>query len=168
MAEVREEARKLSEDLKAKLTSQSASHVKELDKLRQQYDAQLASLEENFAKSRSSLLEEERKKWEEQTQAKNEEHAQKEEQLKDQISSLTRELRSSKDKLALAEQKIKELMTTFEESKVDSSGLQDQLRESEDKVRDLQSSLTSLKTELDIAKDQYRQQSQEMQGMSGK
>lgn len=168
MKEAREQATKLNESLKAELSSESATHAKELEKLRQQYERQQAHLEENFAKSRSALLAEERKKWEERVGTMTDEHAQKEEQLKDQMSLLTKELRSSKDKLALAEQKIKELMTTFEETKVDSSGLQDQLRESEDKVGALQSTLASLRTELDIARDQYKQQSKEMQSKSGK
>ena len=96
------------------------------------------------------------------------EHSEREEQLKNQVSSLTKDLRVVKDKLALAEQKIKELVTSFEDNKADSSGLQTQLQESEAKMGALKSSLASMSNELDIAREQYRQQSREMKEMSGR
>lgn len=167
LREVRERYQKESDRMKAELTSQATSHSRELEKLKQEHEAEIVTLGENSAKLRSELLAEEKRKWEEQVRTLQDEYSQIEEQKTNQISVLTKDLRASKDKLALAEQKIKELVTSFEENKADSSGLQAQLRESEQRVDNLKSSLATLKNELDIAKEQYRQQSKEMQQMSG-
>ena len=164
---VRDQAENERELLKTELDSQAMSHERELKRTRQEYEAKLRTVEENLSNVQGHLLSEERKKREEEMRAMQDDYSQREEQLKNQISVLTKDLRSSKDKLALAEQRIKELETTSEESMADSSGLRAQLRESEGKVTALQASVDSLQTELDIVREQYRQQSKEMQGMSG-
>ena len=167
LREVREQSNKGIETLKAELASQAEAHARELGNLKREHKSQLTALEEDAAKAQHELLTEERKKWEEQERTLQDEYSQKEEQLKNQVSVLTKDLRVSKDKLALAEQKIKELVTNFEENRADSSGLRGQLQESQQKVGALESSLASLHNELDIAREQYKQQSKEMQGISG-
>lgn len=167
LEDARERSKRESEALMAELDSQAVSHTKELQRVRQEYEGKLSTLEEKSNRVQSELLSDVRRKWEDHAKVLQDEHSQREEQLKNQISTLTDNLRSSKDRLALAEQRIKEMETSFEENMADSSGLRAQLRGAEQKANDLQSSLSSLSTELDIAKEQYRQQSKEMQQMSG-
>ena len=167
LKEAKEQSKKGVEKLKAEFASQAASHTKELEKMKQDYEAQMVSMKENMSSAQTEMLGEERKKWEEQVRKLQDEHSEREEQLKNQVSTLTKDLRATKDKLALAEQRIKELVTSFEENKADSCGLQAQLQESEAKVGTLKSSLASMSNELDIAREKYRQQSKEMQEMSG-
>ena len=168
LRQAKELAKKEAERLKTELASLAASHTKELEGMKRDNEAKMNSMRENMSTAQREMMTEERRKWEEQMRKQRDEVSEKEEELKDQVSTLTKDLRAAKDKLALAEQKIKELVTSFEENRADSSGLQAQLQEAEQKVGALRSSLTSTSNELDIAREQYRQQSKEMQEMSGK
>lgn len=168
LRQVKEQSKKGSEKLKAELASQAASHTTELESMKQDYEAKMNSMRESVSTAQREMLDEERKKWEEQMRQLQGEGSEREELLKKEVSTLTKDLRAAKDKLALAEQRVKELVTSFEENKADSSGLQARLQESEAEVGTLKSSLASMSNELDIAREQYRQQSREMQEMSGK
>ena len=166
--EAKEQSNKRAEKLKAELNSQAALHTSELEKMKQGYEAQVASMKENMSSAQRATLTEERKKWEELVKRLQEGHSEKEEQLKSQVAMLTKDLRVAKDKLALAEQKVKDLAASCEENIADSSGLQARLQASLAEVGTLKSSMASLNNELDIAREQYRQQSKEMKHMSCK
>ena len=168
LSDIKGQSKRGLSKLEDELASLRSLHQKEKDDLKAQHHTQLEAQKQNINSTQSELLATEKKKSEEREALLRDEYSHKEEQLKHQISVLSNDLRAARDRTALAEQKIKELESQFEENQVDSSGLKARLLEAEQKVENLKTTVSSLKNELDIAQEQYKQQSLEMNTKSGK
>ena len=134
-------------------------HVEDMGALKQQWESRVQSLE-------NALLAAEGKKWQERLEAVQRDTAERENALSHRVSQLSTELRVTKDRLTLSEQKVRDLEAGSEERSGTLAGLQSNLADAQDHARSLQSALTSLHTELNIAKEKYNQQCAEMLKMS--
>ena len=152
----------LHEKLEDKVCSLEAEHKGELEALRLNFEERL-----NYQKvemsSTESLMSKRMKDREEVVQ---EQFVKQEELLKDQISSLTKDLRATKDKLVLSEQKVIMLLSQFEQDKADSSSTR--LMEAGHEVEGLKVKLRQLQNEFDISQQLYADHSKEMDKMAGR
>ena len=150
------------------IISLESNHKKEMESLTESFKDQLEAQSMEMTKSHHEELETKNIFWEERIKIMEHDFLQKEDQLKNQISTLSNDLRTSKDKLALSEQKVTELCSKFEEGKVGSVELQIKLKDAEDEVERLKIALREAKNELDISRQHYQQQLTEMKGMGCK
>lgn len=163
MTSARIEQQKLEEELK----SLRADHNKELEHLRQTHKLELEGEKERLGQAQSELISAEAERRRKMEQSLDQKLAEREEDLKQQVSKLSSELRASKDKLALAEQRVHEIEVHCQDSKEDSSSLKDKLQAALGEAEELRTSVGALENELEIAREQYMLQSVEMQGLSG-
>ena len=166
MGELTAKSKREIQKLQAEITSLTALHQKERADLKQQYHCELETQRQNLANTQSEFMAAEARKWEEREASLRQQFLENEELLKRQVSTLSNDLRSTRDKLALSEQRLKELELHYEENKLDSSGLKEKLSAARAEVEELRGKVNSLHSELDIAREQYRQQSQEMKALS--
>ena len=166
MDELTAKSKREIQKLQAEIASLTALHQKEQADLEQQYHRELETQKQNLANTQSEFMTAEARKWEERETSLRQQFVENEEQLKRQVSTLSNDLRTTRDKLALSEQRLKELELHYEENKLDSSGLKEKLSAARTEVEELRGKVNSLHSELDIAREQYRQQSQEMKALS--
>ena len=166
LGELSIKSKKEVQKLEAEVASLMVSHRKEQAVLKQQYHLELEAQKQNLTATQRELLETETRKWEEKIESLQGQFLEREEQLKQQISTLSNDLRTARDKLALSEQRLKEVESHYEENKVDSSGLEEKLVGALREVEELRGRVSSLHGDLDMAKEQYRQQTQEMKTLS--
>lgn len=166
MGELTAKSKREIQKLQAEVASLTALRQKEQSDLKQQYHRELETQRENLANTQSEFMAAEARKWEEREASLRQQFLENEEQLKRQVSTLSNDLRTTRDKLALSEQRLKELELHYEENKLDSSGLKEKLSAARAEVEELRGKVNSLHSELDIAREQYRQQSQEMKALS--
>ena len=153
--------------LKNDISVLKSEHVKEIDLMTKRFQSELEAQSKSLTSAQRDLLSQERQAWEEKEKQMTADFLEKEEQLKQQISSLSKELRASNDKLALAEQRIRDLEVRCDENQAGSGTLRAMLEKSEADIECLRGSVSNLQTDLDIAKEKYRQQTAELQAMSG-
>ena len=136
------------------------SHTANMEALKQQYEARVHM-------SGSAMVTAEGKKWQERLEAVQHDAAEKESALSQRVSQLATELRITKDKLTLSEQKVRGLEAAMEAHSGSLTGLQTTLLDAQEHAKSLQTAVASLQVELSIAKDKYQQQCAEMLKMSG-
>ena len=145
-----------------------ASHKEEFESLEQQHQSVLQKLESGLHRTQNELLVMEREKWEQEQRTLQSKFSEKEEALNKVASKLSNELRTSSDKLALAEQKIKDLEADLEAGKRSSNNFEVRISGAQEEVDKLKEENCSLKSELAFARDQYQEQKREMLAVSSK
>lgn len=155
------------EQLQRDIASSKTDHTKEIESLNKQFQSQLESQRKTLTSTQNDLLSKEQKVWEEKEKSLKVVYLEKEEHLKQQISTLSKDLRASSDKLALTEQRVRDLETSFDENVAGSGTLKSLLEKSEGDIERLRVTIGSLHTELDISKEKYKQQAAELRGVSG-
>ena len=143
------------------------SQNEELARLNQLHRGELEAQERKLVSSKAELLAEEGRRWREREGRMASEAAQREEELRLTVSTLTSDLRTARDRLALAEQRARELESHCEARQADSSGTRKQLDDAKEEVKKLRTSLNTCSSELAITKEQYKQQGREMDLLSG-
>lgn len=150
----------LGEASLATITSLKAQHRREIEGLKQDLETQV---ENEKLKHHKTMLEAEEKE-----KNMREKIVQNEDSLKQQISTLSTELRTSRDRLALSEQKVKELLSQFEQGQASSAGLETQLKDALQEAEKLKAALREVQIELDVSREHYKQQTAELKEMAGK
>ena len=166
LGELGRKSKKEVQKLEAEVNRLMVLHQKEQADLKQQYRLELEAQKQNLANTQRELLVTETKKWEEKMESLQQQFSEREEQLKHQISTLSKDLRATRDKLILSEQRLKEVESHYEENKVDSGGLKEKLVSALGEVEELRGKVSSLHGELDMAKEQYKQQTGETKTLS--
>ena len=159
--------------LQEKLHKQSGNEISsfedklqgELRVLRSNLEAKLKAEKVEMSLFHKISMEERLKEMEEVNQKHLVKH---EEFLKDQLSSLMKDLRTTKDKLALSEQKMTDLLTHCKQSEAGSVKLQTQLMAARNKAEGLKSTLIYIQNELEASHDLYGQQSREIDKMASR
>ena len=151
------------------LKSLKLQHEEELAKLKHHSEQEIQQLQRDISSTstQNDLLSKERKEWEEKEKSLKAIHLEREEHLKQQISMLSKDLRDSSDKLALAEQRVRDLESSCDENVAGTGTLKALLEKSEGDIESLRATVGTLHTELDISKEKYKQQAAELRGMSG-
>lgn len=155
---------------RAALSKEKELAESELEHMRRTHEAELGALgqqcETKAQLSENALLTAEGKRWQERLEAAQHDAEEKESLLSCKVSQLSTELRVTKDKLTLSEQRVRDLEASVEERGGNLAGLQSKLVESQDHITLLQSAQSSLHTELSIGKDKHQQQCAELLKMS--
>ncbi len=167
LAKVRQDGQLLTQTLNNEISSLKSQHAAEIDSLTKKFQSQLDAQSKSLTSAQKDLISHERQAYEEKERHLNATCIEKEELLKQQISNLSKELRTSNDKLALAEQRIRDMEAHFEESRAGSGTLKALLEKSEADIECLRGTVNSLQTDLDIAREKYNQQTVELQTTSG-
>lgn len=136
--------------------------------LKAEFDEQMRDCEMATAKGSDKTVAAAKRAWEEREVSLRQEFSQKEEQLNQQLSTLSSDLRVARDGLALLEKKVADLLSQFEHSEAGSANARGQLSKTQHEVESLQKALRETKVELEISREHYQQQSEEMKGMAGK
>ncbi len=165
--EIAEKEKTDRQKLEKQLDSLKAQQQRELERLRQQHKLKLDGERERLLGAQGEIISVEKGKHQDMEHTLRKEFTEREEGLKQQVSTLSNELRVTKDRLALAEQRVREMELHYQEDKEGSSSLKEKLEAALGESEDLRRVTGSLETELEIAREQYRQQSGEMQGLSG-
>ena len=166
--EIEELREKLSKESMNEASSLNTKHLMVVERLKEEFAAQMEAQKLEMTKNHEGILATEKKMFEDRTKSLQLELVQREENLKDQISTLSNDLRVSRDKLALSEQKVRDLLSQFEEGKAGSVELRTQLKYAEEEAEKLRVEVREVKTELDISKELYQQQSADMKVMACK
>lgn len=143
------------------------NHTAEIDSVTNKFQSQLDAQSECLTSAQKELLSQERHEWEERERQLNATLLEKEKLLKHQISTLSKHLTTSNDKLALSEQRVRDLEAHCEESKSGSGTLRALLEKSEADNQCLRDTINTLQADLDIAREKYNQQMGELQTTSG-
>ncbi len=167
LAKVRQDGQLLTQTLNNEISSLKSQHAAEIDSLTKKFQSQLDAQSKSLTSAQKDLISHERQAYEEKERHLNATCIEKEELLKQQISNLSKELRTSNDKLALAEQRIRDVEAHFKESRAGSGTLKALLEKSEADIECLRGTVNSLQTDLDIAREKYNQQTVELQTTSG-
>ncbi len=149
------------------LSSLRGQHQNDQERLRREHKLELDGEREKLRQIQNKLVSEEAEKRQEVERSLRQEFTEREESLKQQVSDLSSELRATKDKLALAEQRVREMELYCQEDKEDSNSLKDKLQAAVEEREQLRSTIRTLESEVEIAREQYRLQAVEMQGLSG-
>ncbi len=167
MTKVKHDNELLIKTLENKLTSLKLSHAAEIDLVTKRFQSQLDAQSESLTSAQTDLLSQERQAWEEKERQLSTTFLEKEELLKRQISTLSKHLTESNDKLALSEQRVRDLEAHCEESKSGSGTLKALLEKCETDNQCLRDTVNTLQTDLEIAREKYKQQMVELQTTSG-
>lgn len=132
-----------------------------------QLQQDLLKLKQESITERQDVIQHQEEKWKEQKNMMEAEHRQTEEVLKSKISSLSTELRSTKDNLALSEGKIRELESELESVKQCLVATESQILDASSEKGGLNKTISKLQLDLDIANSQYDQQLKELKTLAG-
>ena len=133
-----------------------------------QLQQDLLRLKEESITERQDIIKHQQEKWTEQRNRMEADYHQTEEALKSKVSSLSTELRSTKDNLALSEGKICELESELGRTKQCLSTIESQILDASDEKGGLNETINKLQLELDIANSQYDQQLKELKILAGR
>ena len=128
----------------------------------------LLKLKQESIAERQGAIHNQEEKWKEQKKMLEEEHRQVEEALKSKISSLSTELRSTKDNLALSEGKIRELESEMAKTKQLLTATESKMLDASSEKGGLNETISKLQLDLDIANSQYDQQLKELKKLAGR
>ena len=167
LAKLKHHSEQEIQQLQRDIASTRTDHTKEIESLNKKIQSQLEAQRETLTSTQNDLLSKERKEWEEKEKSLKAIHLEKEEHLKQQISMLSKDLRDSSDKLALAEQRVRDLESSCDENVAGTGTLKALLEKSEGDIERLRATVGTLHTELDISKEKYKQQAAELRGISG-
>lgn len=159
--------KKLEGEFSSEKASLKAQHQKEVAHLKEEFEQQIKSHEVSLTKSCNEKVATEKRLSEERENTLRHQLIQKEEQLKHQVSTLSNDLRIARDKLALSEQKVSDLLSQHEEGQASSTEIGSQLKESEEELEKLKVVLRETKNELEISKEHYQQQLVELKRKAG-
>ncbi len=167
IAKIRQDGVLQVKTLENELATLKLNHTAEIDSVTKKFHSQLNAQSESLTNAQRDLLSQERKAWEEKESQLNATLLEKEERLKHQIATLSQQLTVSNDKLALSEQRLRDLEARCQESKSGSGTLQALLEKCEADNQCLRYTVNTLQADLDIAKEKYNQQTVELQTTSG-
>ncbi len=138
-------------------------HQRELGMVNSELEAALKNQQNQLSSTHQLQLEE---KIREMQVKLCEQHAEQEDILSNQISTLTHDLRNAQDNLALSEKKIAELLVQLERSETERTDAQAVMKGNSSHVVELESQLRQLKNDLEISHDLYEKQRLEMDKMA--
>lgn len=159
---------KMESDFSRERTSLESIHATEMSRAKKELEDQIKQCKLAMTRSHEETITTEKRLAEERENALKEEFLKKEEQLNHQISTFSGDLRIARDKLALSEKKVADLLSQFEDGMASSTEFKTQLIQSEAEVERLRKALREATVELEISKEHYQQQSAEMKGMASK
>lgn len=159
---------KLEDEFTRERTSLEAIHATEMSRLKRELEDKLKHCKLALTGAHKEMIAAERKSAEERDIALRDQFSKKEEELNLQISTFSNDLRVARDKLALAEKKLADLLSQFEDGQACSVEFKTQLAAAETEMARLRCALQEATIELEISKEHYQQQSAEMKGMAGK
>ena len=157
-------------DLLNKIEQSRIKHKEELLALTNenaQLQQDLLKLRQESITERQHAIQHEQEKWKKQKTILEEEHCQTEEVLKSKISSLSTELRSTKDNLALSEGKIRDLESELVSVKQCLVAAESKMLDASSEKGGLNETISKLQLDLDIANSQYDQQLKELKTLAG-
>lgn len=159
---------KMESNFSRERTSLEAIHATEMSRLKKELEDQIKCCTLAMTEAQEEKIAAEKRLAEESEKFLRADFSKKEEELNHQISTFSNDLRIARDKLALSEKKVADLLSQFEERKASSAKSRNLLAESEAEVGRLKGALREATVELEIAREHYQQQSAEMKGMAGK
>jgi len=128
----------------------------------------LLKMKQEYISEREETIHHQKEKWLQLEKRLKSEHHETEETLKSQISSLSAELRVTKDNLALSDGKIHELQATLDKTKERLTMTESKMVDMSSEKGGLNDTVGKLQLELDIANSQYDQLMKELKMLSGK
>ena len=165
-----EHVTKEKNELLSKMEQSRIKHKEEIITLTSenaQLQQDLLKLKQESINEQQSTIKQQQEKWKEQKNMMETEHRQMEETLKSKISSLSAELRSTKDNLALSEGKIRELESELGRTKHCLADTESKMLDASSEKGGLNETISKLQLDLDIANAQYDQQLKELKRLAG-
>jgi len=163
--------RKEKLELQNKLEQSHVKHEEEIMTMateQTQLQQDLLKMKQEYISEREETIHNQQEKWQELEKRLKFEHHETEETLKSQISSLSAELRVTKDNFALSEGKIHELQSALDKTKKQLTMTESKMVDMSSEKGGLNDTVGKLQLELDIANSQYDQQMKELKSLSGK
>ena len=169
--EYMKQLRKEKLELQNKLEQSHVKHEEEIMTMateHAQLQQNLLKMKQEHISEREETIHHQQEKWQQLEKRLKCEHHETEETLKSQISSLSTELRVTKDNLALSDGKIHELQAALDKTKECLTMTESKMVDMSSEKGGLNDTVGKLQLELDIANSQYDQQIKELKMLSGK